>query len=692
MALLDQLLAEDTLALAWARVRRNGGGAGVDGIDLDEFGRNALLRLGRLRDQVRDGRYQPAPLLRLELPRPGREPRLLAVPAVGDRVLQTAARLVLGPILDRHFEDESFAYRPGRSVRDAVARVAELRDTGLPCVVHADISAFFDRIPHRQLVARLAALLPDGSVLPLVRQWLAAPIRTADGDRRCRQGVAQGSPLSPLLANLYLDGFDEAIAADADWHLVRYADDFVIACRDVASAERALEAAAQWLADAGLEINFDTTRIVLFRDGLSFLGVHFDAHGQRAEDPAATPWLLPPHLRPAGAADGPPAAGLPRAAAEAVPASLPEPVPAPAPAPARHAGHGARARPRPPGGGVRHDDAPPPLLRTLYLAEPGTYLRIDGGRLLALKNGDELLSVPLEKVDQILASDEGAVSFAVLRALLARGATFMLQGTASAPPGVLLSAADSRVDLRRSQYRRSEDAAFCLAAARAIVAGKIANGRLLLRRHYRFRAGGASPADEALHEMQAHALHAADLDALRGVEGAAARAYFAAFAGLLPARWSFPGRRRQPPGDPVNALLSYGYAVLFHNLLTLVAERGLDPYLGSLHAAHDGHPALVSDLMEEFRALVVDTVVLRLLGSDDIGDGDFAISADAGCRIGLPVRKAFIAALEAKLQSAVGHPLGGPDGDYRRAMRAQVAHWIEVLRGEAPAYRPFMVR
>ena len=142
----------------------------------------------------------------------------------------------------------------------------------------------------------------------------------------------------------------------------------------------------------------------------------------------------------------------------------------------------------------------------------------------------------------------------------------------------------------------------------------------------------------------------------------------------------------------MNALLSYGYAVLFHNLLTLVAERGLDPYLGSLHAAHDGHPALVSDLMEEFRALVVDTVVLRLLGSDDIGDGDFAISADAGCRIGLPVRKAFIAALEAKLQSAVGHPLGGPDGDYRRAMRAQVAHWIEVLRGEAPAYRPFMVR
>lgn len=101
MALLDQLLVEDTLALAWARVRRDGGGAGVDGIGLDEFGRNALLRLGRLRDQVRDGRYRPAPLLRLELPRPGGEPRPLAVPTAGERVLQTAATLMLGPILDR---------------------------------------------------------------------------------------------------------------------------------------------------------------------------------------------------------------------------------------------------------------------------------------------------------------------------------------------------------------------------------------------------------------------------------------------------------------------------------------------------------------------------------------------------------------------------------------------------------------
>jgi len=410
-------------------------------------------------------------------------------------------------------------------------------------------------------------------------------------------------------------------------------------------------------------------------------GIDIDEQGQRAEDPASEVWLLQRHLRPAR-----PEVRLPAPAVAPLPAAA-EVLPPPTAA-ARPPGKGAR-----PGRGVRHDEAPPPLLRTLYLAEPGAYLRVEGGRIVVQKNGEEVLSVPMEKVDQVLVADEGAVSFAVLRALLARGATLVLQGAPGEPLGMLVNANDSRVGLRRCQYRRSEDPEFCLGAARSIVVGKIANSRLLLRRHYRFRPGGHSPADAPLREMQGHAAHARSLEVLRGVEGAAARAYFAAFAALLPERWVFPGRRRQPPSDPVNALLSYGYAVLFQNLLTLVAERGLDPHLACLHAVRDGHPALVSDLMEEFRALIVDAVILKLLRRDDIVDSDFVGGgAGAACRIGQRVRKAYLVELETKLQSEVSHPLGGPGGDYRRAMRAQVAHWIQVLQGEAPVYRPFLPR
>ncbi|HMW64300.1 CRISPR-associated endonuclease Cas1, partial [Accumulibacter sp.] len=243
----------------------------------------------------------------------------------------------------------------------------------------------------------------------------------------------------------------------------------------------------------------------------------------------------------------------------------------------------------------------------------------------------------------------------------------------------------------------------------------------------------------------------------------------------LPSRWPFPGRRRQPASDPVNALLSYGYAVLFQNLLTLVVERGLDPFFGCLHALRDGHPALVSDLMEEFRALTVDAVVLNLLCHGDIRDDDFSSAGEGEtCRIGLSLRKVYLAALEGRfqgtvtqragdgsaiattaepleplepLESADGHRLvpiaehpeeapttdtrldtlapgaaaaaipgaaaaaaaaraaaraaepapsreaaAAPARDFRRAMRAQVAHWIDVLQGAAPAYRPFAAR
>lgn len=123
----------------------------------------------------------------------------------------------------------------------------------------------------------------------------------------------------------------------------------------------------------------------------------------------------------------------------------------------------------------------------------------------------------------------------------------------------------------------------------------------------------------------------------------------------------------------------------------MLAERGLDPHIGSLHAIGDGHPALVSDLIEEFRALTVDAVVLRLLTQGDVEPGDFSYDDDGACRLGRPLRKTYLAALEAKLQSPVEHRLAG-GGDYRRAMRAQVAHWIQVLEGSAPLYRPFMPR
>lgn len=693
--LLQLAITDDNLAFAWSRVRANGGASGSDGVSLERFADNLLDRLGKLRHQVLAETYKPDPLLRIELPRPGKSPRLLAVPSVRDRVLQTAVAQVLTPILDPLFEEESFAYRPGRSVHDAVRAVVAARDEGFEHVVDADIEAFFDNIPHAELVNALKQVLPDPSLLPLIGLWLDAPIKTREGFVRLTCGVPQGSPISPLLSNLYLDAFDEVLVADERRRLVRYADDFVIFAQDNHGAEIALEEAAIWLVNSGLAINFDKTRITTFDQGFSFLGVRFEGDAVWAIDPEAAPWLLPPEYqsRPSRAkgkraanktqrTNASPAAQKKQRLLSALEQAAPPPLPTDMPSAAPE---------------VKFDEDMAPLLRTLYLGEPGAYIRLNGGRITIHKEESELLSIPLEKIDQVVVADEGAVSFGALRALLARGAGFFVQGGAGHPPGHFISALDTRISLRALQHERVRDETFNLDIARAIVSGKIANSRLLLRRYFRFRPGGESPVDTPMRESQSKALTASNLDILRGIEGAAARAYFSAWKELLPESWKaqFSGRNRQPPSDPVNALLSYGYAILYHNLLTLLASRGLEVHLGHLHAMRNGHPALVSDLIEEFRALVVDAVVIKLMQDRPFDQADFQYQNEGGtrfCRMSGGIRKLLIERLEAKLNTQLTHPATKEAGDFRRMMRIQIAHYIQVLEERVPVYRAFVLR
>ena len=687
MSLLNLALSDDALTHAWSRVKENGGVPGADGVSIERFGADLLARLFKLRGQVKNANYVPDPLLRIELPRKGRAPRLLAVPTVRDRVLHTAIALTINPILDPTFEEQSFAYRPGRSVRDAIAAVIGAREDGFGFIVDSDIAAFFDNIPHDELIKKLTAVLPDDSLLHLVAAWLAAPIKTADGFVKPGRGVAQGSPLSPLLSNLYLDGFDETIAASESHRLIRYADDFVILATSNNEAELALEEAGLWLERSGLAINYDKTRIITFDQGFTFLGVRFEGDSQWAEDETAEAWLLPPEFQKNPYKK-------PNHSGHEKRKFTPRHTPVPQP---HSTAPGDLEAPQE----VRYQDTPAPLLRTLYLGEPGIYLRQEGGRILVVKEDKELISLPIEKIDQVIIADEGAVSFGALRALLARGANFLLQGHAGEPHGLFIPANDTRITLRVLQHRRMRDATFNLAVARAIVAGKIANSRLLLRRYYRFRPGGESPVEPMLREVQAKSQSAENLDVLRGYEGVAARHYFGAYRELLPESWKeqFSGRNRLPPHDAINAMLSYGYAVLYQNVLTLVCARGLEIHLGHLHALRDGHPSLVSDLVEEFRSLVVDAAVLKLVLDHPCDASDFTLEpaspeneAAQFCRIGKALKRKLIERLEDKLQSQVTHPVTQESGDYRRMIRLQVAHYIQVLEDTAADYRPFVLR
>jgi RNA-directed DNA polymerase len=243
------------------------------------FGRHAAAELLRLHEQVRDGTYQPQPVRRAWIAKPGsQEKRPLGIPAVRDRIVQGALRHVLEPIFEAEFAEHSYGFRPGRGARDALRRVDHLLQAGHVWVVDADLKSYFDTIPHDRLLALVKQRVADGRVLALVESFLRAGVlETAKGWQPTERGTPQGGVISPLLANLYLNPLDHQMAA-AGWEMVRYADDFVILCRSEAEAQNALVAVRQWVSGAGLTLHPEKTRIVNAAQpgGFDFLGYHFE--------------------------------------------------------------------------------------------------------------------------------------------------------------------------------------------------------------------------------------------------------------------------------------------------------------------------------------------------------------------------------------------------------------------------------
>jgi RNA-directed DNA polymerase len=277
--LADKTYAPANLGSALQKVWANGGSAGADKQTVAHFARQAGAELARLHEQMRDGTYRPQPVRRVWIPKPGgTEQRPLGIPAVRDRVVQAALRHVLEPIFETEFAGHSYGFRPGRGAKDALRRVDGLLQAGHHWVVDADLKSYFDTIPHERLMALVKARVADGRVLALVESFLRAGVmEEAKGWQPTERGTPQGGVISPLLANLYLDPFDQQMAG-AGWELVRYADDFVILCRTEAEAQNALSQVQAWVKEAGLTLHPTKTRIVDASQpgGFDFRGYHFE--------------------------------------------------------------------------------------------------------------------------------------------------------------------------------------------------------------------------------------------------------------------------------------------------------------------------------------------------------------------------------------------------------------------------------
>jgi RNA-directed DNA polymerase len=288
-ALYDKVYREDVLAFAYECCQANGGAAGVDGQtfeDIEEYGVQKWL--DELTQELRSRIYRPQPVRRVGTPKPDGKQRPLGVPAIKDRVTQTAAGLVLEPIFEADLQPEQYAYRPERSALDAVRQVHQLLNTGHGQIVAADLSGYFDSLPHAELLKSVARRIVDGATLHLIKMWLEAPVAETDEkgnthrsarNRDEGRGTPQGAPIGPLLSNLYMRrfvlgwkklGHEKRLAA----HIVDYDDDLVICCRG--RAEEALAMMRDIMTKLKLTVNKTKKRVCqLPEEKFDFLGYTF---------------------------------------------------------------------------------------------------------------------------------------------------------------------------------------------------------------------------------------------------------------------------------------------------------------------------------------------------------------------------------------------------------------------------------
>lgn len=369
-------------------------------------------------------------------------------------------------------------------------------------------------------------------------------------------------------------------------------------------------------------------------------------------------------------------------------------------------------------------------MTTLYVTEPRALIRKDGETLTVQIPADKqkgtearTVRVPLIKIDQVVVFGDATLTSPAMAALLEKRVEVCFLSAYGKFRGRLSPEFSKNALIRIEQRRVHDDAARSLPLARAIIGGKLHNMRtMLLRANRKLESPDVVRAAVALKQMEERALRVgqvyaaaedfsdvqqllneedlpdleglsgfADRDTLMGLEGVGSAAYFGVFSQLLRQDLGFRRRTRRPPTDPVNALLSYGYVLLMHQVASAISIVGLDPYIGFLHAARYGRPSLALDLMEEFRPVIVDSIVLTLINNHELSADSF--EAELGAyRLKEQARRTFLTQFEERLNTTIEHPTFGYKATYRRALELQVRLLAKTLTKEIPTYPPFIVR
>ena len=646
------------LHAAWGLVQRGSPAAGVDGITPELFAGVANAQLAQMHRHLRRERYIASPTKGFYVSKKKGGQRLIGLSTVEDRILQRYLLQSIYPRLEATFSDSSFAYRPGLSIYSAVDRVMERYAPQPSWVIKADIQQFFDQIAWGVLLGQLERLKIAPGQVRLIEQQLKAGMVLQGQFYRPNQGVVQGGILSGALANLYLSEFDQMCRA-ADIPLVRYGDDCVAVCHSYLQASRFLTMMQGWLEDIYLTLNPQKTRIVGPEEGFVFLGHTFAQ--QRVIRPVRT-WVKSGGKKKVVK----PVYGPPKACSIL---KLPK----------------VKTK-------KSTDEYWRDGMTTLYITEQGAYVRVRHGQFQVFHERELRIAVPASNITHVVMFGACNVSHGAVRLALQRRIPLLYLSNKGRYFGRLETTGEAKIEYLVAQVEKSKDEDFIRRQAQNIIVGKLHNSRKLLMRLNRRRK--TELAVKAIKEMAVLIKKVPTVDTVEsmlGYEGQGASLYFRAYGSLLKGPFEFEKRTRRPPTDPTNSLLSLGYTLLSQNVHAMTEAAGLHTHFGNLHVPQSNRPSLVCDLVEEFRAMVVDSLVAYLINSDIYTPEDFTPpDGRGGVYLHPDGLKRFLKHWEEKLQSQTVHPHTGYKVSLRRCFELQVWEYAACITGEREAYRPMV--
>lgn len=626
--------------------------------EFEVFEKSLDKKLKGIIEDVKSSKYEPEDLQGLFIKKnKSKKLRALAIPSLKDRILQRAVVQVLSPSIDRLLDESSYAYRKGLSRLSAAKTIKESYKEGFRYVLETDIETFFDSVNWKILFDRIDIILNSDPLGDIIKKWVSVPV-IYNGKKIIRTlGLPQGSAISPLLANLYLDEFDEIIKDN--FKLVRYCDDFVILCKSKEEAEKALNTVKENLNNLMLDLNPVKTEITSFDAGFQYLGYLFvrskiiETSGKKSEEkiPYKEKEILQHQNNWHANIDLHNIKEL-KTGAEITNLNL----------------------------------SMPDELETkipILISSFDTKVTVTHDTLCLLDQTDKKTKIPLTHVNSVTFF--GTPNKSLYTILYLKDSNIPSYFCRPNGKMYLSFGNEKNYNMWYKQMKLTKNIQFILNFSKKIVEAKINNSKIISKRN-----GWGEKSFKVLASLQSRTNDVEELEKLRGIEGIAARFYFDEMKKAIPNEWNFKKRVKYPPTDPVNVMLSIGYTILYNHISTALHMQGLNPEIGFYHSLKSNHNALASDIIEEYRFLI-DSLILYIVHRKMFSIYDFEHNHRRfKCFMKRGKRNKFITLVEERLRTNYNFEEG--EMSYIENFNQKSESIKNIINGHTENYKPFLIK